>query len=109
MSGYYEIKTNGTTFSFVLKAGNHEVILSSQSYTTRTSAMNGIASVQTHCAAAGNFDRREASNGSPYFVLKASNGQIIGNSEMYSSAGAMENGITSVQKNGPSTEIREKA
>jgi len=31
--------------------------------------------------------------------LKAGNNQVIGNSEMYSSASAMKNGISSVKKN----------
>ncbi len=47
------------------------------------------------------FNRKEAKNGSTYFNLKASNGQVIGSSEMYSSTSAMENGIASVKKNAP--------
>ena len=34
-----------------------------------------------------------------YFVLKASNGQEVGRSQMYASAATMENGIASVNKN----------
>jgi uncharacterized protein YegP (UPF0339 family) len=41
----------------------------------------------------------------PYFVLKAANGQIIGSSEMYSSASAIENGIASVKANWPGATI----
>ncbi len=37
----------------------------------------------------------------PFFVLTATNGQIIGKSEMYSLVSAMENGIQSVKNNGP--------
>ena len=51
------------------------------------------------------FDRCEAKNGSPYFCLKSSNGQVIGNSEMYSSKSAMENGIASVKKNAPKASV----
>lgn len=37
---------------------------------------------------------------SPYFVLKASNGYIIGNSEMYSSTSATKDAVASVKTNG---------
>ena len=42
--------------------------------------------------------------GEPYFVLKASNGQVVGQSESYSSTAAMEGGIESVKKNAPDAE-----
>ena len=38
-------------------------------------------------------------NGSPYFNLKAANGQVIGSSEMYSSESARDAGIESVMAN----------
>ncbi len=47
------------------------------------------------------FNRKEAKDGCPYFNLKASNGQVIGSSEMYSNNSAMENGIVSVKENAP--------
>jgi hypothetical protein len=43
----------------------------------------------------------ESQGGSPYFNLKASNGQVVGTSGMYSSFSAIENGIASVKKNAP--------
>ncbi len=42
-----------------------------------------------------------------WFVLKASNGQVIATSEMYTSKQAAENGIKSVQENGSTTEIKD--
>lgn len=46
MSGYYELKRSGDQYMFNLKAGNHEVILTSERYTTKASAQDGIASVR---------------------------------------------------------------
>nr|WP_233788124.1 YegP family protein [Serratia ureilytica] len=43
-----------------------------------------------------------------YFVLHADNGEIIATSEMYSSKQAAQNGIASVQKNGATTDIRDR-
>lgn len=108
MSGYYELRAlaNGE-FLFNLKAGNHQVVLSSQRYKSRQSALDGIASVRAHGVAGAHFVRKVAQDGSPYFVLMASNGQIIGRSEMYSSAAAMESGIESVSRNAASTRVVE--
>lgn len=109
MSGYYELKTakDGQTY-WNLKAGNHEVILTSEMYTTRAAAENGIQSVQNNCANDSRFETRTSSNDKPYFVLKAGNGQEIGRSEMYESTQACNNGIQSVSNNGTSTEMKDK-
>jgi uncharacterized protein YegP (UPF0339 family) len=53
------------------------------------------------------FDRLESKNGKFYFNLKATNGQIIGTSEMYESKASMENGIASVAKNAPDADVKE--
>ena len=48
-----------------------------------------------------------AKNGKPYFNLKATNGQVIGASQMYAGAASMENGIKSVAKNAPGASVVE--
>jgi uncharacterized protein YegP (UPF0339 family) len=68
---------------------------------------NGIESVRKNSQDDGQFERKTAKDGSPFFTLNATNGQVIGKSEMYSSNEAMENGITSVKKNAPDAEITE--
>ena len=108
-NGYYEIKqAKDGQFHFNLKAGNHEVILSSELYTSKSACENGIQSVQQNSGDESLYERREAKSGQPYFVLKAKNHQEIGRSEMYESTSACDNGIESVQKNGPSTEVKDK-
>lgn len=102
MAGKFELKTaNNGKFHFNLKAGNGQIILSSEMYESKASATNGIASVQKNAADDGRYDRKTSSNGKPYFSLKAGNGEVIGTSEMYESAAAMENGIESVKTNAP--------
>jgi len=106
MAGKFDLKKSPSgKFMFNLKAGNGQIILTSELYETKAAAENGIESVKTNAANDGRYDRRESKNGEPYFVLKAGNGQIIGKSEMYSSAAAMETGISSVKTNGPTAEI----
>lgn len=106
MAGKFEITTrkNGE-FQFNLKAGNGQVILTSEGYTAKASALNGVESVRKHSQDDACFDRLTAKDGSPYFNLKASNGQVIGHSEMYSGVSARENGIESVKTNAPDAEL----
>ncbi len=100
--GKFEIKKDKSEqYRFNLKAGNGQVILSSEAYKAKASCENGIESVKTNSQDDSKFERLKAKNGSPYFNLKATNGQVIGTSEMYSSTDAMENGIASVKNNAP--------
>ena len=108
MAGYYALtKTASGDYMFNLKAGNHEIILTSEMYTTKQAAQGGIASVQTNSPNDDRYERKSSVRGEPYFVLKATNGETIGKSEMYSSASAMEGGISSVKANGPTKEAKE--
>lgn len=86
-------------FQFNLKAGNGQVILASEGYTTKASCVNGIESVRKNAQDDSRFDRKTAANGKAYFNLKAANGQIIGSSEMYETEAARDNGIASVKTN----------
>ena len=107
--GEYELKksTDGQ-FMFNLKASNGQIILTSERYTTKASAENGIESVRTNSPHDDRYDRLASSNGKPYFVLKALNGQVIGRSELYESAAGRDNGIESVKANGPGSPVRDK-
>ena len=51
------------------------------------------------------FDKKVASNGKPFFNLLATNGQIIGSSQMYANEVNMKNGIASVMKNAPEAPV----
>ena len=107
MSGWYELSSNDKgQYSFVLKAGNAETILRSEQYETKASAENGIASVQQNSPSEERFERKAASDGRFYFNLKAANHQIIGTSQMYKASAGRDNGIASVQTNGPTTTIK---
>jgi uncharacterized protein YegP (UPF0339 family) len=108
MAGSFELNKNDKgQYSFALKAGNSEVILRSEQYEAKASALNGIASVQKNAAIDERYDRKTASNGKPYFNLKAGNHQIIGTSQMYASEASRDNGIASVKTNGVTTTIKD--
>lgn len=108
MAKHFELKksSNGQ-FHWSLHAENNQKILSSEMYTTKQAALNGINSVKTNASIDARYDRRVAKNGQPYFVLKAANGEIIGTSEQYSNNEGMEEGIRSVKSNAPTAPTQE--
>jgi uncharacterized protein len=107
MSGWFEVTTNEKgQHSFVLKAGNAEVILRSEQYESRASADNGIASVQKNSPLDERYERKTAKDGRTYFNLKAGNHQVIGTSQMYKSESSRDGGIQSVKNNGSSTTVK---
>ena len=106
MAGKFEIsKRKNGEFQFNLKAGNGQVILTSEGYSSRDGCNNGIDSVRRHAQAAANFDKKTAKDGSPYFSLMAGNGQSIGKSEMYKSVASRDKGIASVMRNAADAKV----
>ncbi|MBL7777729.1 MAG: YegP family protein [Chitinophagales bacterium] len=99
-------RTNGE-YQFNLQAGNGQNILASEGYTTKTACLNGIESVKKNSPEDARYERKTSSNGKWYFNLKATNGQVIGTSEMYESEAGRENGIESVKKNAPDATVED--
>lgn len=104
----FEIKKakNGEFF-FHLKAGNGEIILSSEMYGAKPSAENGIASVKKNAPDDKRYERKETKNGQFMFNLKAANHEVIGTSESYTTAAARDGGIESVKKNAPDAAVED--
>ncbi|HRH65023.1 MAG TPA: YegP family protein [Bacteroidia bacterium] len=104
--GTFEIikRTNGE-FQFNLKSGNGQIILTSEGYTTKAKCENGIESVRISSQDDSLFFRQISSNDKQFFNLKASNGQIVGTSQMYETTAAMVNGIVSVKTNAKEARI----
>ena len=101
-------RANGE-FQFNLKAGNGQVILASEGYTTKAACENGIESVKKNSQDDARFERLTSKNDKFYFLLKATNGQAIGSSEMYESVASRDNGIESVKKNAPDTDVDDQS
>jgi uncharacterized protein YegP (UPF0339 family) len=112
--GKFEIKEVKTGVKFNLKAGNGQIVATSQIYKSMDTCKKGIASVAKNAAIAAIEDQTEEgfakmSNpkfeiyldkaGEYRFRLKATNGQIIATSEGYKALASCLNGIESVKKN----------
>ena len=108
MAGKFELFTDKAgEYRFRLKAGNGEIILASEGYKQKASAENGINSVKKNATDDDRYERKDTSSGKPMFNLKASNGQVIGTSEQYSSASARDKGIESVKMNAPEARVED--
>ncbi|CAL1518780.1 YegP family protein [Chitinophaga sp. MM2321] len=99
MSKFVITKSSNGEYRFKLKAGNGEVILVSEGYNSKTGCQNGIDSVKNNASHDERYEKKTSSNAKHYFNLKATNGQVIGTSEMYESAAGRDNGIASVKSN----------
>ena len=107
MGKFVITKRKDGEFQFNLKAGNGQIILASEGYSTKANCENGIESVRKNSQEDARFEKKTSSNDKYYFSLKASNGQIIGSSEMYESAAGRDNGIESVKSNAPEATVED--
>ncbi len=118
--GKFVIRKVKTGIKFNLKAGNGEIIATSEIYKAEKSCRQGIASVQKNAPIAAledqtveGFQKQKHPKFEVYtdkagefrFRLKATNGQIIAASEGYKSMASCLNGIESVRKNAADSKI----
>ena len=106
MPGSFELSRGKSgQFHFTLLASNRRVVLTSEAYKRKQSALNGIASVKKNAKKRDNFEKRTAKNGKHYFVLLAHNGEIVGQSQMYAHDSSAYLGIRSVMNNAPAAKV----
>ncbi len=120
--GKFVIRKTNTGIKFDLKAGNGEVIATSEVYESEAACRKGIESVMKNAPIANvedqtveeivaakcpKFELYKDKAGEFRFRLKATNGQIIAVSEGYKAMASCENGVASVRKNAVETEIVE--
>ena len=112
--GKFVIRKTNTGIKFDLKAGNGEVIATSEVYTTEDACRNGVESVRKNAPVAAvedqtvegfaaekhpKFEVYEDKSGEFRFRLKARNGEVIATSEGYKQKSSCLNGVESVRKN----------
>ena len=120
--GKFVIKTVASGIKFDLKAGNGEVIATSEVYTSKSACENGIESVRKNAPVAAiedqtiegfateknpKFEVYKDNKGEYRFRLKATNGQIIATGEGYVAKASCLNGVESVRRNAPEAPVAE--
>jgi len=102
MPGKFEVyKDKAGAFRFRLKAANGQNILSSEGYSSKTSCMNGVESVKKNSQNPDRFVKKTTPSGKYRFNLTASNGQVVGTSQSYTSQSGCNNGTKSVAECSP--------
>lgn len=122
--GKFVIKSVPSGLKFDLKAGNGEVIATSEVYKARAVCLAGIRSVRKNAAAAAiedqtaegfvrqkhpKFEVYQDRAGEFRFRLKAPNGQQIAASEGYATKAGCLNGIESVKRNAAGAQVTESS
>ena len=120
--GKFVIRNTKTGVKFDLKAGNGEVIVTSEVYASQAACKNGVESVRKNAPVAAvedqtvegfavekhpKFEIYTDKAGEFRFRLKATNGQIIAVGEGYKAKASCVNGIESVKKNAPDAPVEE--
>jgi uncharacterized protein YegP (UPF0339 family) len=118
--GKFVVKQTNTGYKFDLYASNGQVIATSEVYSSESSCLKGIASVEKNASNANIEDQTEDpvktavnpkfeayldKSGEYRFRLKARNGEVIATSEGYKSKASCMNGIESVRKNSVDAKI----
>ena len=118
--GKFVIKQAKTGYMFNLKAGNGEIIATSEVYSSLDACKNGVASVAKNAPVAAledqtvegfateknpKFEVYADKRGEFRFRLKATNGQIIATGEGYKAKASCLNGIDSIRRNAPEAEV----
>ena len=121
--GKFVIRRTNTGIKFDLKAGNGEVIATSEVYKSLNSCRNGAARVKKNAPIANledqtaeeyakekcpKFEMYIDKSGEYRFRLKATNGQTIATSEGYGAKAGCLNGIDSVKRNASDAPIDEQ-
>ena len=118
--GKFVVKETATGIKFDLKAGNGEVIATSEVYSSEAACMNGIESVKKNAPVAAvedqtvegyateknpKFEVYQDKSGEYRFRLTATNGQVIATGEGYKAKASCLNGVESVKKNAPDATV----
>ena len=117
--GKFVMKQVKTGIKFNLKAGNGEIIATSEIYTTEAACKKGIESVRTNSLSHVEDQTVEGFEvlkhpkyevyidkaGEYRYRLKARNGEIIAVGEGYKSKNSCLNGIESIKRNAPDAAV----
>jgi uncharacterized protein YegP (UPF0339 family) len=95
-------------FSFVFQDASGGMLVRSENYKVKGSALNGIESVKKNCVEDARYELKEAKNSKPFFNLKASNGQVVATSALFDSVAERDAGIAALKREGPDAALNDQ-
>lgn len=110
MSLKFEITRNEKgEFHFKLLNAEGRTLVRSEGYNAKASCTGGVESVRRNSTDDQRYDLKTASDGRPYFNLKASNGQIVGTSPMFADADARAAAVAAVKAGAGAATVDDKS
>ena len=110
MSGRFQLqKSSDGQFRFRLLAGNGQLLLTGGPYPAYAAALNGIDAVRRNALREGAFSLTESAAGEHFCVLRAADGQLIGQSQPYASLYSAEQGCDAVRRNAPGAALQDES
>lgn len=95
-------------FRFTLEAGNGQPLLISEPYPARSAALGGVEAVRRSVSWEAAFEPLPDEAGHPYFILRSTDGQLLGHSQSFASAAGCRLGIDSVRRHAPGAELADE-
>lgn len=90
-------KHNEGTYRFSVNTATGNIILESVDFPNIKDIRKSVAELQESFNESNVFERKTDNSGKFLFQLKNKEGQLIGNSQLYSSEAGMENGIKNLK------------
>ncbi len=85
-------------FSFVFKGKDDKILIKSENYKQKTSALNGIESVKKNCLEDARYEFKTSKSDKYFFNIKSTNGQIVGTSAFFDSEEDRKNAISYLKR-----------
>lgn len=102
MHPYFVIRESKVEkYFFTLESEDGEPVLTSRPYKLKSHVDFGMDAVREYSPSDAHYRREISADGHAHFVLVDINGELIGTSAEYPSAEAMEEGIKTVMRIGP--------
>jgi uncharacterized protein YegP (UPF0339 family) len=99
MTGQFTlIKSEDNQFIFQLKDDQESVLFTSNPFATLPEVRSAIEALKDRATSFPNFERKKTPTNKMYFIVKTTDGRVIGSSEKHASIPALENNITDVNK-----------
>ncbi|GAA4418480.1 YegP family protein [Acidovorax lacteus] len=99
MAACFEIaRESDGRYRISLQGEQGDCLLRSEPLPTRAAALGALDALRQHGALDARYGRLSARDGSPYFTLKAGNGQVLAQSPRFRGARARDEGIAQAQR-----------
>ena len=106
MAGTFELrKSNDGQFYFSLKASGGLTLLTGESHPRKTTAQAGIQSVKANAPLDIRYERKISTDGRYYFTLKATNGEPLGRSLLFGTAGERDAAVEATKRDAPGAQV----